>query len=327
MSRVNEREISPILDAAEKWKIRCLENGGSVLGEKNIWTNDCFEQLNKYFVENIDEGEGSFIEKLGHQLNNANPESKQLAAEILWALYLFPSNFGAASKRKTVLTVWEFSGEKLPPTHWALKDEVLGGIGSGSMSFTVDLWREFRGAILTLHDLVRLERNERKALLADPWKMAEWMDVNKATKNRPFRHTMLYLLFPDSFERICSSDHKKKIVSTYSQIFNIIANIDNRLLVDKTLLEIRKRIETENPDTRIDFYFKPWAEQWENKKPKLELKSLKPPPEITEEDQTIKSEFLTSNINAISLIYYGPPGTGKTYKLRKLFAEYGAMTS
>jgi 5-methylcytosine-specific restriction enzyme B len=315
MSRFNTRDISQILDAVEKWKSRCLVDGISIFGEKNIWIDACFEQLNKYYVENPDEGEGSFTEKLSHQLDNASPESKQLAAEILWALYLFPSNFGAGPKRKTVLTIWELSGEKLPQSHWALKNEVLSGIGSGSMSFTTSLWREFRGAILLLHDFIGFSVDERKTFLADPLKMAEWMDSQEATINRPFRHTFLYLMFPDYFERICSTNHKKEIVSTFCTKFGLPFDLKHNSSIDKYLYDIRSRIELEYAGKPVDFYLTPWKAEWQKEKiVNSKHESKRANPVVNEKIAEPRSAYSDKpeKENPLNLILYGPPGTGKT---------------
>ena len=58
--------------------------------EKSLWTSENVGYLVKYFAENLDEGEGSFFEKLEKQLARAPGTAKQLAAEMFWVMYLFP---------------------------------------------------------------------------------------------------------------------------------------------------------------------------------------------------------------------------------------------
>ena len=74
------------------------------------------EYLVRYFAENLDEGEGNFIEKLEAQLAPAPPTAKQLAAEMLWVMYLIlvPSAMQPGTKRQQIQRVWEWSGEDLP---------------------------------------------------------------------------------------------------------------------------------------------------------------------------------------------------------------------
>ena len=40
-----------VLDAAERWKQRCLVDGRSLFGEERLWTGEHFGELQTYFVE------------------------------------------------------------------------------------------------------------------------------------------------------------------------------------------------------------------------------------------------------------------------------------
>ena len=70
----------------------------------------------------------------GASWNRPLGPAKQLAAEILWFLLLFPSNIGGAKKRQNVLEVWSWSGESLNSSHpmLVLLDH---GIGSAGQAF------------------------------------------------------------------------------------------------------------------------------------------------------------------------------------------------
>jgi len=70
--------VVPVLAAAERWKDRCLLHDGSGFTEKRLWTLDNFGQLDRYFVQNLDTGDGDFLEKLEAQLDPAAPEAKQV---------------------------------------------------------------------------------------------------------------------------------------------------------------------------------------------------------------------------------------------------------
>ena len=89
MSRFcGNRDSSGTLRAAAHWKLRALESDGSVFSDQSLWTSENIEHLNQHFVENLDEGEGTFVEKLEHQLANSPPATSQLAAEMLWVMRL-----------------------------------------------------------------------------------------------------------------------------------------------------------------------------------------------------------------------------------------------
>src|SRR5262245_18465442 len=82
----------PILKAAEHWRSVALERDGSVFKDRSLWNLENLRALERHYVENLDTGEGSFLEKLNAQLDPASPAAKQLAAEITWAMLLCPSN-------------------------------------------------------------------------------------------------------------------------------------------------------------------------------------------------------------------------------------------
>ena len=112
MSRYcGEVNSAPILRAAEHWRDVALLEDGSVLSDKPLWTQAGIAALNTYFVGNPDPNGRNFIEKLREQLAPTGPEVKQLAAEMMWAMLLCPSNTSAARKREIINAIWRWSDE------------------------------------------------------------------------------------------------------------------------------------------------------------------------------------------------------------------------
>lgn len=66
----------PVLRAAARWRERCLLNDGSVFTQKSLWTAENVGYLVQYFAENLDEGEGSFFEKLKHLKRLVGPPTR-----------------------------------------------------------------------------------------------------------------------------------------------------------------------------------------------------------------------------------------------------------
>src|SRR4051812_9790576 len=117
MSRFcGENDVAPILAAADHWKAKCLLVDGSALSDRNLWRLEHLDEIDKYFVQRPDEGSGNFQEKLEQQLAPVSAQGKMLAAEMMWVMYLCPSSLTTNHKRQTVQTIWERSGEALPPT-------------------------------------------------------------------------------------------------------------------------------------------------------------------------------------------------------------------
>ena len=58
---MSKPQAAAILPAADRWKQRCLLDGGSLFGDERLWTGQNFEQLRVHFVESPDEGSDSLI--------------------------------------------------------------------------------------------------------------------------------------------------------------------------------------------------------------------------------------------------------------------------
>src|SRR5205814_173729 len=93
--------------------------------------------------------------------------------------------------------------------------------------------------------LKALPRDERAALLTDaPWRLEEWIDQTvPEASSRQMRHVLLHLLYPDEFERIASSLHKRLVVKTFGGL--VEERIDDD---DQLLFAIRQRLRALLPD-------------------------------------------------------------------------------
>ena len=246
-----------VLDAAERWKQTCLLDGGSLFGEERLWTGQHFGELQTYFVERPDESKDrSFLEKLRGQLVPAPPEAKRLWAEMTWVYYLIVSSVKGVTKLDRIRTIWEWSETALPENHWALKSEVLdNGIVHPGRGYTGHQWREYRFLVGMMLDWCGHSEDERKALVNDPWRFAEFVD-GQGDSRRQIRHALLYLLFPDEFEPIMTPQHKQEIVRAYGNGSDELPDSGevNLIGLDKALLKVRRRLTEERPGEEVSFY-------------------------------------------------------------------------
>src|SRR6516225_5005535 len=143
MSRYcGEENPEPILRAGEEWRLRTLLRDGSLFSENALWTEQNLRSLEKYYVNQLDDTDGTFLEKLKIQLESAPAETKQLAAEMTWVMLLCPSNVTAETKNEQVRLIWSWSGDTLGENVDLLSPQVLIGIGSTGRSFNFNRWRE-----------------------------------------------------------------------------------------------------------------------------------------------------------------------------------------
>jgi len=266
MARVNEVDIEPVLKAAEVWRKKCLLEGRSVFSGEALWSAENVQQLDMLFVENPLEGKRSFYDKLHDQLADASPAIPKLAAEMLWVLFLFPSSvMSGAKKRDGVLKVWAWSGESLAAEHLLLGAPLDRGIGHPGAAFNTHRPKELEFLVRFAGAWFALALDERQRLLSDPWTLGTWVSNVQGGDRRLLRHILLYLLSPDSYERIASKRHKGMIVDAFAGELGASqepSGLDHLTSTDWKLLAIRKGLEAKNQGQELDFYQDKWFEAW-----------------------------------------------------------------
>jgi 5-methylcytosine-specific restriction enzyme B len=262
-----DRTEIEILEAAARWRDRCLAADGSVFTDHAIWTAANVDQLNVYFAENLDLGEGTFWEKLQRQLKPASPAAKQLAAEMFWVMYVivYREAMTAETKRLQISKVWEWSGEAMPDRPFELGTVLETGVAHPGTSYNTNRWRELQFFIQLMKEWKALPEPRIAALLEDPWTLGAWIDDLEASKGRQLRHVLLYLLFPDHYDPIVTSRHKRDIVKAfYAEWGEDDAHIDykRRLTMDQEIVKVRDRLAEEYGDRELNFYEDPLVQVW-----------------------------------------------------------------
>lgn len=255
MSRL--KKANTILDAAETWKEQCLSNNGSLFTQQRLWTRENFEHLWHHFVENPDESEDSFMDKLRKQLDPAPPEAKYLCAEITWLYYLIVSSVKSVTKRDKIMRVWEWTGQSdLPEDHWAFGKVLESGILNPGPAYQALQWREYRFIVIMMLAWYGYSGEKQNSLLKAPWEFADWIYKLDDGSQRQIPHAILFLLFPDQFEPIVSISHKRKIIKAFRSTLNESAEVNkmDHVSVDRLLLEVSSRLVSESQGQEINFY-------------------------------------------------------------------------
>lgn len=263
MSRYcGETETGPILEASARWRDVALLGDGSVFTSKHLWTDSNLSELNRYFIQNMDQSDRQFLEKLHDQLEPSSSSAKQLAAEMMWLMYLCPSSLKATHKREVIQKMWSWSGEPFPQPAPMLADNVLSGIGSAGPGYNLNLWRELVFLINFMQGFRRLPYDERKRLLEDGWAFADWLKKIPDWQARQLRHMLLFMLFPDEFERIFGQSDRRTIAQAFSGKESREVNKLDPLELDRLLRELRKQLESEYGTSALDYYITPLLNKW-----------------------------------------------------------------
>jgi len=255
---------NPILLVAQKWKETCLLNQGSLFSQFSLWNSAGVAELMRFFVDNLDEGEGRFLEKLERQLHSSLSTTKQLAAEMFYIMFLFMSNMKKDSKIRNIKQVWKWSGNDFPELSNEIEEALVGGIGNPGTAYNTYRWKEFLFFISLLDQFYKKPSTERISLLNDPWEFAEWVDGINVSKGRQLRHILLFLLFPRYFERISTMTHKRLILSYYSEEIDAdsFTGLSERVIADKKIYQLRSGKLLLRFGESFDFYDENIISEW-----------------------------------------------------------------
>lgn len=255
-----------VYEAAEYWAETCLLAESSVFTRESLWNRQTFSGMDRYYAQNLNEGEGNFFGKLETQLASAPSQVAKLAAELLWVMYLFPSSaaMNGDTKRRHIRRVWDWSRESLDDHPKLLEEALDGGIGHPGTAFNTHRWRELLWFVLAMGQWYALAPEARKALLADPWEFAEWIEHTPQSNGRQMRHLLLHLLFPESFERMSTATHKRDLVTKLGSVAGIAPSDiqkSDRVKLDRQILEIRRTLSKDFGEG-FDFYESAVRDKW-----------------------------------------------------------------
>ena len=251
----------PILEAAEYWKQASLLSNKGIFKDEEIWNINYLQELGS-LVEQLDNK--NFYKNLEIRLKeSAQPETIQLAVETCWFIHLCPStsHISKSKKRERIKGIWECSDKLFPKDSDWLKDEILSGIGGTGPAFLSNQKKEWMFFIRSVIAFKKLPLEQRTKQLSDGWRFAEWLEDIPECESRTLRHMILFLLFPENFERIFSKEDRRKIVRKFTKE---TAGKLSVLDMDLHIFDIRQREEAEHDSTELDFYHDPLKKKWKN---------------------------------------------------------------
>jgi 5-methylcytosine-specific restriction protein B len=303
MARITEGDASKIYETAQYWKDQCLIKGLSILWpDQNIWEGENLQIFKECYIDNPDYSQNKkFEEKLKEQLATEPDSVTRLTCELLLVYFLFPSNNSMKRKIELISQVASWKSINIDETLDVFKS-FKSSIGNPGLAYNTGRADELTFLARFAINISGLSESDRRTLLDDHKKVRSLLDDlsedHRAKFNRPpqLRHIILYLLFPDYYERIASEGHKARICGAFSEILEIEAPDE----IDDNLKAIRDRLKDFLNYDQFDFYWEPLRSCW----------------------HTDNQGDIIGPLEALSIkkqiVLFGPPGTGKTYQSLQL---------
>jgi len=101
-----------------------------------------------------------------------------------------------------------------------------------------------------------------RSLLSDPWAFDEWVSNLPDADSRQFRHMILFLLFPDVFERVFGQTDRKAIAVHFLGMPGREIGRMSNLQIDKAIHKARNSLEQKYGRADLDFYLPPVRDEW-----------------------------------------------------------------
>lgn len=255
-------DTNKLYPAMREFAMECLLRDGSVLQPgQMLWTPENLDELDRSFVQNPDEGEGTYYVKLGQQVARGSPDSRKLMAELHWLLFAFPSDITPSTKEERVREIWSWSGEDLPDAVTFLDHSILEGLGHTGQAYNNHRWRELSFIIGALQLWKKMSSEQRGDALAQSDRFTAFLDDAPGIAGRQLRHILPHLLFPDEFERISSPRHKREILEGFDVLTRREVNKMDMASLDAAIFNLRKKLVSEH-GREIDFYEQDIESNW-----------------------------------------------------------------
>ena len=267
-TRILGEGAEKVYNAAQEWVEQALRRDGSLFtpGEK-IWSSEWLGELHKRFLNNPDESNATFLDKLKGQLKGSPAQVYQLMGEVLYFYFLIVRTKNSTNEQKVIDTVlgWSPSPIEIPQE---LINSLTPGIANPGTFFHTG--RPFQvGFLIEFAEQWKAKTtDDQHRLINNPWafkKFAAGINFRSAMlKSYPNSariqlHALLHLVFPDTFESIVSVDDKEKIVKAFEK-FVTAPNED----VDLRLAQVRTGLEAQYASTDL-FFFTPHVRvQWDD---------------------------------------------------------------
>jgi hypothetical protein len=243
-----------------------VENKSLLWPDKEAWTLHNVQAIKRRMVDAPLFGNDlSFEEKLQKQLAGAEPSLWAIICDIYY-VYFMPSTFITLERKQRDIQWAASLGGLVPPDAnnkiWEAQKAGFTRTGQKYHFKYTQFW-----LILLFASHIK-EHGDPERVVSNYNEMQSLLDgildkiPNRIDRAYDMRHAILYMTFPDNYERIISTRDKKKIIEVFRHA--VTASLPGD--VDQDLYEIRKKLSKKyDKDDRAFDYYIDLKENWKPK--------------------------------------------------------------
>lgn len=290
-----------------------LFNRNSILTDhEDILSTESLKECINNYIKNFKEGKESFGNKIVEQFANADIKTKLVFAhaEWLWAFSVDDISIWRKkeqAKRTSGLPDEDFKSDVFP-----------SGFGSAGMFHKNNKYFEIKFVIELIQFLKnRIEqesinstevvKNWIEAIClfqkfeeeSPDYPIDEYLKTIAKEKTLATPNILLYLTFPEKYERIASDGHKRDILNSFNGLLTKEEKESDKNRDEKIFL-IRKELANCTQNEDFDFYENKYRQVWNYS--------------LTQEGFSEVQGLQYKK----AVILYGPPGTSKTFTAKRL---------
>lgn len=317
-----------VYEVTLRFRDKCLLGTESLLwGEPDIWTSANLRLIRERFVESPDTTEASFWDKIAQQFAGSPAECFKILADS-FILYSLPSRFIRAQTKWSFINRIVSLGNLPEPSSNEISEALGQGFTRTGTRYHVkymQLW------LIIMLGLRVKELPNPKSVMEDPWATARLLDecvlgLRSDSRAWDMRHAILHLLFPDTFERMINTGHKRRVVEAFGKDIPAVAQIIKEDFDKSGLIQLDRQVKAvriakeQAHSGDFDFYSQDISRQWRDTR----TKPIGPPDDPDEGATSVEpidvqlQDLVQPLKDTGQLILYGPPGTGKTYYALRL---------
>ena len=250
----------PVYKAADLFRDRVMVDGKSFLWPKQeVWTDENITAVFEALLTQKPEGTASFLATLEKQLANLSDDAVRLAADVYAFYWLFPRDAAVSAAKKIQgvqqIASWRGMATVMPAESQAMLDEALDeGIGLPGQYYLLHQWEYLRFFLAFVRAIRRgaADPFESESCRQLVYRVAEEEGIKSHG-----RHVLLYLMFPDDFERTATTSQKKLIIDGFSE------TAGDQKDLDLALRMIRNHLIDSTGAPNLDFYDEPIRTTWD----------------------------------------------------------------